>query len=132
MDNQRTFDPRTVRPGLYRVWWVDDGNANETNSLAAVGIGREGKRWLAPINWTRPSTLLWRLVDRLEPVLLEAPTSSQFAAGDVVRLKCGGPKMVIEWLRETEANVCWHNDSGEAQAMIFVLDALVKQEPEKR
>ena len=37
-------------PGLYRVFWKRGGS-----SLAAVGVTREGGRWLAPINWVEPT-----------------------------------------------------------------------------
>lgn len=38
-------------PGLYLVHWADGAR-----SLAAVGVGEGGERWLAPVGWVRPST----------------------------------------------------------------------------
>lgn len=39
-----------IRPGLYTVYWKDGGS-----SLAAIGMLPNGDRWLAPINWVRPT-----------------------------------------------------------------------------
>lgn len=38
-----------IKPGLYRIHWRTGGS-----SLAAVGVDRNGARWLAPINWVSP------------------------------------------------------------------------------
>jgi hypothetical protein len=35
--------------GLYRIHWYDGGS-----SLAAIGVGRDGGRWVAPTNWVAP------------------------------------------------------------------------------
>lgn len=58
----RTRDVDKLPIGVYLVHWRDD-----TASLAAVGMTQQGSRWLAPVNWTRPSTdrRVWRLVRRL-------------------------------------------------------------------
>ncbi len=60
--NQR--EVRALRPGLYRIQWKDD----DRKSLAAVGIGADGRRWLAPTNWIAPSTSkeIWRMVLNVE------------------------------------------------------------------
>lgn len=51
--------------GLYVVHWREGGS-----SLAAVGMGRNGTRWLAPTNWIAPSTNpdVWLAVWRVERV----------------------------------------------------------------
>lgn len=36
-----------LKPGLYRVHWVEGGT-----SLAAIGLLDDGTPWMAPINWT--------------------------------------------------------------------------------
>jgi hypothetical protein len=40
-----------IKPGIYHVLWRDGGA-----SVAAVGMNRDGTRWLAPTNWVEPST----------------------------------------------------------------------------
>lgn len=37
--------------GFYRLFWADGGS-----SLAAVGVCKDGGRWMAPINWVKPSS----------------------------------------------------------------------------
>ena len=37
--------------GLYQIYWESGGS-----SLAAIGMDREGNRWMAPTNWTSGST----------------------------------------------------------------------------
>lgn len=65
-----------VTPGLYRVHWLSGGC-----SLAAIGCGYNGDNWIAPINWTRPSTIpeiergTWGFVKRLE--LIEADSDKK-------------------------------------------------------
>lgn len=52
--------------GLYRVFWKSGGS-----SLAAMGVTDDGGRWLAPINWTKPSVAFnnWDSIERLERVV---------------------------------------------------------------
>lgn len=52
--------------GLYRVFWKSGGS-----SLAAVGVTNDGGRWLAPINWIKPSTNFteWDRIDHLERIV---------------------------------------------------------------
>lgn len=52
--------------GLYRVFWKSGGS-----SLAAIGVTDDGGRWLAPINWTKPSVAFteWDHIERLERVI---------------------------------------------------------------
>lgn len=52
-------------PGLYLVRWKEGGR-----SQAAIGIGSDGRHWLAPINWVAPSFDHWRLVASVERLLL--------------------------------------------------------------
>lgn len=42
---------KNIANGIYRIHWKSGGE-----SLAAVGVTREGGRWLAPINWVAPTT----------------------------------------------------------------------------
>lgn len=67
--------------GLYRVFWQSGGS-----SLASVGMDYEGKRWVAPTNWTAkvvkgPAALLakdaWCGVHRLERIHVPDPDEEQ-------------------------------------------------------
>lgn len=53
--------------GLYRVHWKQ----GRGSSLAAIGVTEDGGRWLAPINWVKPSAAFteWDSVERLERVV---------------------------------------------------------------
>ncbi|MBD8556344.1 hypothetical protein IFT84_17690 [Rhizobium sp. CFBP 8762] len=44
--------PNVAPLGLYRVHWKSGGN-----SLAAIGMGSNGDRWIAPTNWIRPADM---------------------------------------------------------------------------
>ena len=59
-------DVLKLPPGLYRIHWRESNGGG--SSLAAVGITRNGNRWLAPINWVKPSDSLvtWRAVEKAE------------------------------------------------------------------
>lgn len=60
-------EARKLPLGLYRIHWYSGGT-----SLAAVGQGHDGRRWLAPINWLAPAQLPdWSAVVRVEAVPLE-------------------------------------------------------------
>ena len=61
--NQR--DVKKLGLGLYRLHWTDGGS-----SLASVGMTFDGGRWMAPINWVRPSEdqRLWHKVLRVERI----------------------------------------------------------------
>lgn len=37
--------------GLYVVFWKKGGR-----SLAAIGVGEDGQKWIAPANWVMPAT----------------------------------------------------------------------------
>lgn len=65
VDEKTDFDPSTVVPGIYRIYWKDGGE-----SLAAVGVKKDGARWLAPTNWVEPSDdiMNWMSVDRIDRV----------------------------------------------------------------
>lgn len=58
--------PQEPKHGLYRVYWKSGGT-----SLAAIGVTYDGGRWLAPINWTKPSIVFteWDRIDKLERVV---------------------------------------------------------------
>ena len=49
--------------GLYKVYWKSGGH-----SLAAIGMIENGDKWLAPINWVRPTEDqdIWRRVEKLK------------------------------------------------------------------
>lgn len=66
-------DARALKCGLYVVHWKDG-----SSSKAAVGMTHSGERWLAPTNWTAPTTdkRAWSLVDRVEPVQPSTRTRS--------------------------------------------------------
>jgi hypothetical protein len=51
--------------GLYRVHWKSGGS-----SLAAIGVTDDGGRWLAPINWVKPSVAFtdWGSIEHLDRV----------------------------------------------------------------
>jgi hypothetical protein len=53
--------------GLYRLFWKTGGS-----SLAAVGQGPNGDRWMAPVNWVEVGFAdSWRMVDRVEKIVTE-------------------------------------------------------------
>lgn len=56
-----------AKPGLYRVHWKSGGT-----SLASIGMGSNGDRWIAPTNWLRPATVAeageWGDIERIEPI----------------------------------------------------------------
>ena len=51
--------------GLYKVWWVSGGT-----SECAIGMLDNGDRWLAPTNWTKPTTeqKFWRRIWRMKRI----------------------------------------------------------------
>ena len=68
------FMTKDLPHGLYRIWFVDCGDASV---LASVGSTYDGTRWYAPCNWTSDNNLRplvastdWRIVQRVE--LIEA------------------------------------------------------------
>ena len=69
------IDPKTLKHGLYRVWWAEGGT-----SLAALGSMPNGERWLAPTNWTTPAmewgATDWTAVLRMERLDHPKPTVS--------------------------------------------------------
>ncbi len=61
------IDQNKLGLGLYRVWWKSGGS-----SLAAVGNGSDGTRWLAPTNWIEPTTSPdWDEVLKMEPISVD-------------------------------------------------------------
>lgn len=50
---------RALEPGLYILDWKDGGR-----SQAAVGVTKDGGRWLAPVNWVSATDdqRYWKLV----------------------------------------------------------------------
>jgi hypothetical protein len=59
------FDPKTLKRGLYRVFWKQGGE-----SLAAVGVTFSGEKWIAPCNWAIELTCrgqsTWDMIERVE------------------------------------------------------------------
>lgn len=43
-------DVKKLKHGLYKIWWKKKHGGG--TSLAAVGSLDDGRRWLAPTNWT--------------------------------------------------------------------------------
>lgn len=69
-----TFNPNTLKNGLYRLHWKDG-----RSSLAAVGRLHNGKPWFAPVNWVSASetgiaSQRWELIDRAERIEVERPS----------------------------------------------------------
>lgn len=62
-------DGNALKTGLYRVWWMSGGF-----SVACVGMGHDGTRWLAPSNWLAPSKSPdWRDILKMEPLAESSP-----------------------------------------------------------
>ena len=61
--------------------------------------------------------------------------SRKFKPGDMVRLKSGGPCMVVKYLAEEVVEsqdqywCCWFTPQGEVQSAIFPVKVLVKSHP---
>jgi len=54
--------------GLYKIFWkLEEGGGV---SLAAVGNNREGRRWLAPVNWISQGALLEDSIRNIEKMEL--------------------------------------------------------------
>ena len=52
MDMKFSGDELATCPhGLYKIKWMEGGE-----SLAAIGSMHDGKRWIAPTNWTSATT----------------------------------------------------------------------------
>jgi hypothetical protein len=68
-DKQPYVPDMAWHPGVYRVHWASGGD-----SLATVGVTRDGKRWLAPINWIEPSSPYedWDAIESMELAVLDA------------------------------------------------------------
>ncbi len=77
-----TRDEVMVLPlGLYRVWWETGGS-----SLASIGQGPDGTRWIAPTNWVAPAlTLDWDEVLHLEPINVPTPSAETLETAHQVR-----------------------------------------------
>lgn len=66
-----TKQVRSLAIGVYRIYWKSGGH-----SLAAVGQLGDGRKWLAPCNWTSDnyfspvvaSAQKWKEVLRAEPI----------------------------------------------------------------
>lgn len=54
---------RELNPGLYKIYWKTG-----EYSYAAVGVLPDGGKWLAPINWVRPTENqnIWKKVKSVE------------------------------------------------------------------
>lgn len=67
------FDQKSLPLGLYKIFWKDEVGSSHPHSLAAVGMGSNGDRWLAPVNWIEPvnapsAKVHWDNVLRVERV----------------------------------------------------------------
>lgn len=65
----KKHDVLQLRNGIYRLHWRDGGF-----SIAAIGSGSTGSRWMAPLNFTEPlderdSVRKWMQVERAELLL---------------------------------------------------------------
>ena len=47
-----------------------------------------------------------------------------FSAGDIVRLKSGGPRMTIRWIEDGDAYCEWFDDKNEIKGNRFSLASL--------
>lgn len=54
---------RELSPGLYKIYWKTG-----EHSYAAVGMLPDSSKWLAPINWVRPTENqdIWKKVKSVE------------------------------------------------------------------
>lgn len=80
-DGTRVRGPQ--RLGLYRIFWKTGGS-----SLAAVGMGNDGTRWLAPTNWVAPSadpSKTWDLVEYA--IFLKDDTDADSEVASMARLE---------------------------------------------
>ena len=62
-------DVKALPVGVYRVNWRQGGS-----SIAAVGVGPSGDKWLAPLNWVEPvdsdsAARVWIRVESVELML---------------------------------------------------------------
>ena len=57
-------DVNKLPPGIYRLHW----KTYDCTSIAAVGVTEDGDRWMAPTNWTSPTTnrAYWRMVKKAD------------------------------------------------------------------
>src|SRR6185312_7586894 len=86
----------------------------------------------APLSSLPNSRERWAFVDaarRSRPLAKEAAmTDSLWNKGDIVRLKCGGPAMVVEQvfanLENPYAHVVWFDDKGAPRMANFGVESL--------
>ena len=63
---------KKIRPGLYEVFWRESKGGG--SSFAAVGIGRDGGRWIAPADWAffvKAHEEVWPEVRRISLIKLQ-------------------------------------------------------------
>lgn len=60
------FNPKTLRHGLYRIYWKSGGS-----SIASIGSLSDGTRWYAPTNWITVPSTDWKIVRRIEKFQIE-------------------------------------------------------------
>lgn len=69
----KSKEARNLKHGLYRIYWTEEAGGG--SSVAAVGSDHEGRRWMAPTNWTSKknkgspkiaTTKHWKLVESVE------------------------------------------------------------------
>jgi hypothetical protein len=51
--------------GIYKIYWVGGGT-----SVAALGMKRNGNKWLAPTNWMSPTRKqnIWEKIYRMKSI----------------------------------------------------------------
>jgi len=76
-------DTRMLVNGIYRIRWVDDPSG--VPSLAAVGSMSNGRKWLAPVNWSdcgHDQAYIWRAVHSVELVMADYPRGAAAAKAE--------------------------------------------------
>jgi hypothetical protein len=60
-------EAKKLKLGLYRLYWKSGGS-----SLAAVGQGANGDRWMAPVNWVAPGDpTCWAMIASVQCLATE-------------------------------------------------------------
>ena len=83
-----------LTPGIYRIHWTEGGS-----SLAAIGMGMDGSRWLAPTNWVIPTEYVkWETVQSAESLAIPAPPVRSVDDAATWRNVCETQRELIEQL----------------------------------
>ena len=86
---------KSVGHGLYRIHWKSGGD-----SLAAIGVTRDGGRWLAPVNWVSPATSdNWmddvKQLEKLTPFAEERRIKILHSPDGILKVEADGPVKVL-------------------------------------